>query len=88
MIQASGWEDTATDESKVLVHIAEITGDDLRMTDGEGFVISRRKGTSNTHLRIACLFLRSMNGWLGPASVQSIPGIQRILNIEVLNKLM
>ena len=35
MIQASGWEDVTTDESKVLVHIA---GDDLRMADGEGFV--------------------------------------------------
>jgi hypothetical protein len=38
MIQASGWEDAATDDSKVLVHIAEIAGDDLGMADWEGFV--------------------------------------------------
>jgi hypothetical protein len=38
MIQASRWEDTATDESKVLVLIAKTTSDDLRMADGEGFV--------------------------------------------------
>jgi hypothetical protein len=47
MIQASGWEDTVTDESKVPVHIAEITGDDLRMADGEEFVFQdvRVQGT-------------------------------------------
>jgi hypothetical protein len=39
MIQASGWEDTATDEFKVVVHIEEITSDDLRMADGEGFIL-------------------------------------------------
>jgi hypothetical protein len=38
MIQASGWEDAATDDSKVLVHIPKIRSDNLRMADGEGLV--------------------------------------------------
>jgi hypothetical protein len=38
MIQALGWKDVATDESKVIVYIAEITIDDLKMVDGEGFI--------------------------------------------------
>jgi hypothetical protein len=38
MIQALGWEDTASNQSKVLVHILKIRSDDLGMADGEGFV--------------------------------------------------
>jgi hypothetical protein len=33
-----GWEDTTTDESKVLVHISKIAGDDLRMAYGKHFL--------------------------------------------------
>jgi hypothetical protein len=52
MIQASGWEDTATYESKVVVHIAKITGDDLRVTDGEGFVFQDVK-VQGTHIHVS-----------------------------------
>jgi hypothetical protein len=45
MIQTSGWGDAATYDSKVLVHIAEITSDDLRMTDGEGLISKDKQAT-------------------------------------------
>jgi hypothetical protein len=51
MIQASGWKDAATDESKVVVHIAEITSDDLRMADGEGFIL-KDVGIKGTDIHI------------------------------------
>jgi hypothetical protein len=52
MIKASGWEDAATDESKVVVQIAEITSDDLRMADGEGFVFQDVR-VQGTHIYVS-----------------------------------
>jgi hypothetical protein len=52
MIQASGWEDTATDESKVFVHIAKISGDDLKMADWERFVFEDVK-VKETHIYVS-----------------------------------
>jgi hypothetical protein len=52
MMQASWWEDTAMDESKVLVHIAKIAVEDLRMADGEGFVIKDVR-VQGTHINLS-----------------------------------
>jgi hypothetical protein len=52
MIQASGWEDTATEKSKVVVHIAEITGYDLRMANVKGFVFQDLR-VQGTHIHLS-----------------------------------
>jgi hypothetical protein len=56
MIQASGREDTAPNQSKVLVHILKIRSEDLGMADGEGLVFQdvqiQRAHIHTTHVSL------------------------------------
>jgi hypothetical protein len=43
MIQASGREDTSTDQSKIVVHISKIASDYLGMANREGFIFQDKR---------------------------------------------
>jgi hypothetical protein len=52
VIQATGREDTASNQSKVVVYILKIRSDDLGMPDGEGFVF-QDVGIQRAHIDIS-----------------------------------